>query len=94
MSVCDSIPTREEDQEGNKGEPYIRLEKPKPGPILDPKPRMQSPAKRDGINPKEWADNGVKPSRGVLKECQAQYRDILTDVRVRQAHPLCEPEAS
>ena len=72
-----NLPAVTEEQERP---PEIVLERSQPGSTREPKQWRQSLDKFDCIDPKAWAEHGVKPIRNVPKEFQAQYREIVTGI--------------
>ena len=73
------LPTVTEEQ----GAPEIVLERNEPCIARGPNQLRQSLEKLDDIDPKNWAERGVKPIRNVPKEFLAQHREILTDISLR-----------
>ena len=64
MSVCDTLPTRQEYQEGNEEGSELRCDKQEASARLEPK-YGDAPSQHDAINPRGWAEIGVKPIRNL-----------------------------
>ena len=73
------IPTHADQQE-RASEPDFPVERHTTEAPRAPKQWRHSLGKLDDIEPKRWAEQGVKPIRNVPKEFQAQYREILSDL--------------
>ena len=58
---------------GTRERPETVLERNQPGTTREPKQWRPFLAKFENIDPKDWAEHGVKPIRNVPKEFQAQY---------------------
>ena len=68
------------DMQERASEPDITIESDTFEALRAPKQWRHSLGKLDDIEPKRWAEQGVKPIRNVPKEFQAQYREILSDL--------------
>ena len=92
----DPVAPRVVEQQERDPETDFHVERQTTEPSRAPKQWRQSLGKLDDIEPKKWAEKGVKPIRNVPKEFQAQYREILSDLLGdhAQARGLGESEAS